>query len=235
MTIYDIELMDQSMYSAAMAGRLTGLHPTRVRRWIQGYHYKYIQRDNGQPVEKSIGPVLYRGGRNGSSVSFLELIDLLFVKRLIDAGFSLQKIRKIFDEACRRIGGAHFLRKCFRTDGKKVYLKDPGNDDCLYVTLDSGGQLALTSILEPTSEAIDFDHETHLARKWYPTMDKMIVLNPMVAFGAPTVEGRSLKTASVYDFYLAEQKSLSAVCDWHELHREEAESAISFEESLLAA
>jgi uncharacterized protein (DUF433 family) len=232
---YDVELMDQSMYSAAMAGRLTGLHAARVRRWIQGYHFKYIQRKNGTPVEINMGPVISREGRTDCSVSFLELIDLLYVKKLLDVGFSLQKIRRLLNEACSLIRGANFLRKCFYFDGKEIYLKEDLTEECSFTRLDSGGQLAFWQIVEQTSVAIDFDQKTHLAIKWYPTDDRLVVLDPMISFGAPTIVGRGLRTSNIYDFYVAERNNITATCDWLELKESEAKSAISFEESLLAA
>jgi hypothetical protein len=55
----DFEPLDVPMYSPAMASRLVGLEPSRVRRWLQGYEYTY------------------------QHASFVDLIDLLFVKKFV--------------------------------------------------------------------------------------------------------------------------------------------------------
>ncbi len=36
-----LQIFDARTFSAAMAARLTGLHPKRVGRWLQGYRYEY--------------------------------------------------------------------------------------------------------------------------------------------------------------------------------------------------
>ena len=90
--VIDSPLLDQRhrpSYPAAEAGRLVGLAAGRVRRWLKGYGYSYGDTVRYQP------PVLQRSGTLGTSyASFLELVDLLFVKRFLDHGVSLQRVRR---------------------------------------------------------------------------------------------------------------------------------------------
>ena len=101
-------------YTVAEAARLVGLTGERVRRWLRGYQYSYRDSIRGQP------PVVQKGrGAASPHASFLDLVDLLFVKRFLDHGVSLQKIRRALDEAREVLGTNHFARQTFsRTAGR---------------------------------------------------------------------------------------------------------------------
>ena len=154
--------LDVSMYSAAEAGRLVGLSAFRIRRWLQGYDYN---NDRGR---KHIQPVIRRGGADGTSyASFLDLIDLLFVKKFLDHGHSLQKIRKALDEAATILNTSHFARQSFFTKGNNIYLKVKDEGDAILQLL-SGGQWVIAPIIQELAHQIDFDKTSGLARRWYP-------------------------------------------------------------------
>ena len=105
-------------YAAAEAGRLVGLTAERVRRWLRGYGYSYGDAVRGQP------PVVRQGrGLPSPYASFLDLVDLLFVKRFLDHGVSLQKVRRALDEAREVLGTNHFARQTFFTDGGAIFLR----------------------------------------------------------------------------------------------------------------
>ena len=100
--------LDRPIYPAAEAGRLVGLSSVRVNRWLKGYKYKYDEKIHHQP------PLIHRQGTLGTSyASFLDLIDLLFAKRFVDYGISLQKVRIALDEAAIILETNHFARQCF--------------------------------------------------------------------------------------------------------------------------
>jgi hypothetical protein len=88
----DFEPLDVPMYSPAMASRLVGLESSRVRRWLQGYEYTY------------------------QYASFVDLIDLLFVKKFVEHGISVQRLRKALDEAVDLTGEHHFAHRRFWTE-----------------------------------------------------------------------------------------------------------------------
>ena len=105
-------------YTVAEAGRLVGLTAERVRRWLRGYEYSYGDAVRGQP------PVVLQGrGPPSPYASFLDLVDLLFVKRFLDHGVSLQKVRRALDEAREVLGTNHFARQTFFTDGGAIFLR----------------------------------------------------------------------------------------------------------------
>ena len=220
---------DRAAYPAAEVGRLVGLSAGRIRRWLRGYRYT-----SGESVRHQ-QPVIRREGTEGTTyASFLDLIDLLFVKRFVDHGLSLQKIRKALDEAFEILGAIHFARRNFFTDGHDVYVEVRERGDAILQLL-SGGQWVIAPIIQQLAEQIEFDAPTGLARRWYPMgRSGLIVLDPMISFGRPTISGRGVATANVYDFYVGEGRQVRVVRDWLALADEEIEAAVEFEETMAA-
>lgn len=231
-----MDAWDMPMYPAAMVARLVGVKPTRVRRWLKGYDYTYISGPEGEKHFGHQESVISREEVVSSSyASFLDLIDLLFVKKFLDYGLSLQKIRKAFDEAQELIGGHHFAQRKFFTDGKNIYLQVRDDADALMELL-SGGQWVIAPVIKHLAHQIVFDSITGFARQWYPWGKKgLIVLDPKISFGRPILKGRGVATDNIYDYYLGEGNNLNQVCEWMDLKNEEAKAAIDFEQQLLAA
>ena len=216
-------------YPAAEAGRLVGLTASRVRRWLKGYDYSY-----GDAMWRQ-GPVLQRRPTQVTSyASFLELVDLLFVKRFLDHGVSLQKVRRALVEAREILGTDHFARETFFTDGSGIFLKvrEKGN---AILELISGGQWTIESIIRQLATQIDFESPGGLASRWYPLgRERSVVLDPSVSFGRPSVVGHGTTTANIYDLYLAEGETVGPVRAWWDLTIEEVEAAVEFERGLAA-
>lgn len=220
---------DFPAYSAAEVGRLVGLHPARVRRWLRGYDYRYAAKLRHQrPV------IRRRETRPGTYASFLDLVDLLFVKRFLDHGVSLQRIRRALDEAAEILGADHFARSNFFTDGREIYVEVREQGDAILQLL-SGGQWVIAPLIRKLAEQIEFDRETGLAQRWYPLgPGTRVVLDPRIAFGHPAIVGRRVLTANVYDFYRAEGRSVQRTCAWLSLEPGEVQAAVTFEERLAA-
>ena len=227
---------DIPMYSAPTVSRLIGLNVARVRRWLMGYEYMYPADLDFGFRKRHKGPVISRTEvADSNCASFYELIDLLFVKRFLDYGISLQRVRKALKEAEGLIGGHHFAQRIFFTDGKNIYLKVKNDADALLELL-SGGQWVIAPIIKQLARQIDFDQPTGLAQKWYPLGPKgLIVLDPMISFGKPTLRGRGIATANVYDLFLGENENIGRVCSWMNLESKEVEAAVNFESYLAAA
>jgi len=223
-------VLDQPMYTAAEASRLVGISAVRVRRWLQGYSYEYGSQRRKQR------PVIQRNGTEGTSyASFLDLIDLLFVKQFLAyPGLSLQKLRKALDEASTILDTKHFARQSFFTNGDKIYLKVKKEGDAILELL-SGGQWVIKQVIIELAHQIDFDHPSGLARRWHPLgPDDLIVLDPFVSFGRPTIVGKGVATLNIYDLFVAEGKDTNQVCRWLDLDQQEVEAAVRFEKRLAA-
>lgn len=218
----DMERYTSPAYPAAEAGRLVGLHPARVRRWVKGYSYRHAS------IVRRQSPVVRRTARAAISsyVSFFELIGLLLVKQLLDNDISLQRIRKALSEAESIVGGGHLAQR--------VYFSD-GNDNLL-IHLMSGRQWGIPAVIEELGNQIEFfGPPREYARLWYPRgSDGHIVVNPIVCFGSPSLIGRGITTANIYDLFVAEGNNHQAVEDWWGITRSEVMAVVEFERSLEA-
>jgi len=200
------------MYSPAMASRLVGLESSRVRRWLQGYEYT-------RPY-----------------ASFVDLIDLLFVKKFVEHGISVQRLRKALEEAVDLTGDHHFAQRRFWTDGRKIFLQIKDQPAEALLELLSGGQWVIAPIIKQVAHQIEFDAVTGVSTRWFPLgKDKSVVVDPSVAFGAPTIAGRGVQTANVFDLYEGEGRSIRRVSAWLDLPSAVVQHAVEFEQALAAA
>ncbi len=225
--------LDRPSYAVAEAGRVVGLSAGRVRRWLRGYEYRYGDAVRGQP------PVLQGSGTEGSYASFLDLVDLLFVKRFLDYGVPLQKVRRALDEARRLLGTNHFARQTFFTDGGSIFLRlqeeaHKGRGEAI-LELMSGGQWVIAAVIRELARQIEFESPEGLASRWYPLgRSRPVVLDPMVSFGAPSIAGRGVKTINIHDLFVAEDERLEPVRAWWMLTDAEVQAAVDFERQLAA-
>lgn len=230
-----IQLLDAPSYSLAEASRLVGISTGRVRRWQRGYEYRYEIVRGAKSRYGSQEPVVRRETTEGTTYSsFLDLIDLLFVRRFLDQGLSLQKVRKALDEAAQILGTVHFARDIFFTDGSAIFLQMRGKGENI-LQLMSRGQWVIPSIIVALAERIDFHDVTGYAMRWYPLgRDGLIVVDPMISFGRPSLEGRGTATANIYDLYRGEGSSIKPVAEWLDITQREAKAAVDFEMQLAA-
>jgi len=222
-------------YTIAQASRLCGITRYRVSRWLRGYKYSYDvggEKRHGEQhslIERNLDD-------DSASISFLELIDLLFVKRFLDRGYSLQKIRKVFDATREYLKTPHFASARFYVFGSRTILDENISiNEKSFLALFSGGQRAFPEIVEPVGEKIDFEDITEygLATRWYPRgKTGFIVLDPKVSFGQPTIIGTRITTDNIYDLYIGENKKTESVSNWFNLPSFKIDSAVAFEQSI---
>jgi uncharacterized protein (DUF433 family) len=167
--------------------------------------------------------------------SFLDLIDLLFVKRFIERGFTLQYVRKALKDARKYLGTPHFARNKFFTGSKQIILELPTGSEM--IALLTGGQEAMNEVIEQVYDKLEFEEVTEFgfANRWYPTPEGkqgLIVIDPQVSFGRPAIKGRGIATENVYDLYLGELEKVEPVSNWFQLPRHEVQAAVRFEAAL---
>ncbi len=224
-------LLDRPTYNASEAGRLADLKPDRVRRWLRGYSYSHAGDVHRQE------PVIRRPGQRTTATyaSFLELVDLLFVKEFLNEGISLQQLRRALSEAADLLGVTHFARQVFFTEGRRIHLEVGQKGGKALLQLLSGGQWVIAPVILELAKRIDFEETSQLATRWYPRgQTGHIVVDPAIAFGQPTIAGHGIATANVFDLYQAEGGDIDAVCSWWGLSRDEAEATVEFERGLAA-
>jgi uncharacterized protein (DUF433 family)/DNA-binding transcriptional MerR regulator len=230
------EYLHLPLYTVGEASRLLSLQPSRVRRWLLGYQYDYGPPGRASRIRRP--PVVVRERpRTEHTATFLDLMELLFIRAFIREGISLQKIRRALNEAAQIVGQDHpFARRRLFTLRRDIFMEQGEERGTVLRELLSGGQLGLREVILESGKSIDFDQETGFARRWWPLgKEKPVVINPRIAYGSPSVANRGVLTSTVHDLYLGEKKSVDRVAAWLRLDAEEVKAAVEFEESLRAA
>ena len=235
-------MLERPTYTTAEAARLIGLKPSRIGRWLKGYNYPGINSD-GKTITRKAEPVI--GSRSNAATtyaSFLDLIDLQFVKQFLNRGFSLQYLRKALFDAAKILGTNHFARQIFFASGNKIFLQlkeaqkegDEENDEA-YIELLTAGQRVFPQVIKELGTRIVFDEATGFACRWHPKEGRnLIVVDPLISFGQPSVVGHGVTTANIYDLYQAENSKIEKVCSWMDMDKKKVEAAVQFEKYLAA-
>jgi uncharacterized protein (DUF433 family) len=210
-----IDVARLPVYSLSEAARLVGVARSKAQRWMRGYTR---QTPAGPRLSE---PIIAADARD--AVSFLDLVELRFVAAFVSAGVSVQTIRKVLEETKDLEPDHPFSRQTFYTDGKAIFIKSLGR----ILESGSGGQYAM--LIDQVFKRFDFtDGQVSV---YYPADDRSVRISPAHSFGAPTVAGTSIRTAVLYDAYIAEG-SREAVAEWFGLSLGNVEAAIDFESSI---
>lgn len=228
------------IYQPVEAAHLLGMTPSRVRRWIKGYTYML----HGPQFDRKrrLGPVI--GGdlpivQRKAAVSFLELMELRVVRSLVDEyEIPLQTVRKLALRAKGEFHTQHPLaNRNVYVEGRRVFAAlttNPEDRDIIELTKRGTQQVAWADVLRPFLRDVEFDKATSLAKCWWPMgREWPVVLNPSVAFGAPTIQGTRVRTTTAASMALTEQDS--EVARSLEVTPRSVTAAIRFEQQLRAA
>ena len=222
-------------YFTAEVARLVDISRYRVRRWLEGYVFTL---ESGRRRQRPVVQRAWQDQVYPHYASFFNLVELLFVKRFLDYGFSLQYLRKAFEEARNILGIKHFAHQSFFTDGKKICLKVKEKDvakekDMAILELLSDGQWVISDVIIQLAHQIDFDKSTESAIRWFPLEgSRLIVLDPLISFGQPIIAEKGITTENIFDLFIAEGKKIHPICEWMNLTSEEVEAAVNFESHL---
>ena len=224
------------LYSSALTARLAGVSKDRVRRWLRGYEYELESVTGNIPVRRHQAPVVrHEGEREGAFASFLDLVDLLFVKKFLDHGLTLQKIRHALDEAEQILGERHFSRRRFFTDGRNIFLDTKGQGRAI-LELGSGGQWVIPQIITQLAKQIEFDRESDFALRWFPEWGKRkVVVDPSISYGRPVLVASAIPTSVLYDQFVGEGGDPAPVAAWFDLKPADVKAAVDFERRLAKA
>lgn len=229
----NINIIEQPLYYPAFASKLSGLTTGRIKRWLRGYNFEYKISKGEILVHSKSDPIIPREPEKlPEYVSFLELIDLLFVKEFLNQNFSLQKIRIALSQLYKITGQNHFAQERFFTFQKRIYIdKEHKSFDLL-----SGCQGAISDFVEQLGGRIDFHSVSGFPLRWYPIgREKLIVIDPYISFGRPTIEGTGINTETIYNMYIGENEDIDKVGFWMKLDNTKVKAAVNFEIKLRAA
>lgn len=229
-----ITTLQTPAYYIADVSRLVGISKGRISRYLRGYDFQSSIK--GETYNRHKEPIVIDPSITGSYASFLDLIDLLYIKEFLKRGFTLQYLRKALDEAKEYLGTPHFARSIFFTSGNDIFYKIPS--DGSLIALLTGGQIGISKIVELFGDKLDFERvsEFGYARRWFPKgKNGGIVIDPQISFGKPTLIGTGIATQNIYDLYLGEGEVEDPVIKWFNIPRSEIMTAVQFEQSLQCA
>jgi len=176
------------------------VEPWRRRLYLPTYRISEVARyvhESPQAIanwyyrETQTGVTL-PGKEHGKSLSYLQLIELAVVSIFRKLGVSLTSIRKARQYLAQNFNSEYpFAEYKFKTEGFHVLLdlsQFELDEDMKLVVADRGGQLAWEQVME--DRLLEFDYEYELVLKWHLAgRQSLVVIDPRVAFGAPTVSG----------------------------------------------
>ena len=222
--------LGKGVYTIYEAGRLTGAKRETLRRWLTGYTRKTGGDFREYPpiFESDFGYV-----DDEFVISFLDLIELLFVTRFRQHKVKWPIIREAFELAKTRFESGHpFSSLQFKTDGKYIFEKvisEAGEQ----ITEIHNKQFVFSSIIEPTLyRALEFDGGE--AKVWYPKYpSKVIVIDPARSFGRPIVASTGVPTYALFEAYRADEDWALVAADF-DTPVQQVRSAVQFEYDLAA-
>jgi len=224
--------LGKGIYSLTTAAKILEVNSRKLRRWIDGYTYqKNIHNNPSKPLIKPE----FEYNPDEIIISFLDLIELLFIKTFNQHGVSIQKIRKASVTASNLLETSHpFAVKKMYTDGKTIFAKIAKEEnDTNFLDLIMK-QYEFEKIIETTLyECIDFNKYNN-AEKWWPLGKKKdIVLDPSRNMGHPILNKYNVKTELIYELYKTNH-TIEEINDWYVLDKNAIKTAINFEKALAA-
>jgi uncharacterized protein (DUF433 family) len=213
------------LYTIPDVGGLLRQPPSTIRRWAFGYTRRgtFYEAPIRTDVPEMAGVQL---------LTFLELVELMFIKGFLEAGVSWTKVRRAALTAARLLEADRhpFAMKKWFVDPAGIYLKlgkQHGEDILVEVAGDA--QVAIDVALEPYLHQLAFD-VSGIARRWYPLgVDRPIVLDPRRVLGAPIVESAGVPTDAIAEMRRAGD-SIASIAAWYSLEEFEVTAALEFEE-----
>ncbi len=224
------------------AARLLSIPTGKLRRWAAGYDFNY----RGAP--RFSEPLIhgeFKATKGFVEISFLDLIELLFIKTFHDRGVSLPVIRMTAAKAAELLHSDHpFCNQRFRTDGHTIFAKlarkqleaEEGLTAVDWRLIDlRTGQHQFHDIVTPFLQQFEYDLETDLVRQWWPMgKQRKVVVDPALNFGAPVVAGVGVNTALLGEAH-QKGRSAQALANWYGLPLASVNDALAYEASLARA
>lgn len=230
MSISRDELLDKGLYSIYEAIKLSGASASTVRRWLLGYTYKYRGRiRHRDPIFSA-----EFGDIDGQfTISFRDLVELLFVTAFRERGVKWAVIHEAFELARERFESEHpFSVINFKTDGKRIFEETVLRGRKELTDLNRQ-QFVISDFIEPTLlKAIECDQ--HSVRRWYPAYpSKLIVLDPKRSFGRPVITSGGVPTEVIWGAFQADQ-DVKLVAEEFDTKPAAVRAAVKFEKNLAA-
>ena len=218
-----------SMYTFGEAARLADISPMTVRHWVLG---SPNQRGKPRP------PLLSAKKEHGPFVSFLQLIEITVAARLRKAeGASFKAVRKAYLNAQEQFGYEYpFAHVKLEAIGRHIVHLMRGDESVdSFQAMDEPQQRTLPGLLAVAKISAELDYEDDLAARWWPEgKNSVIVIDPQISAGRPTIAGRGVTADAIYARLHKAKEPIDFVMQDFRLNREQVNAAIEYCERLAA-
>lgn len=219
------------IYSVPEAARVTGIHRSRIRRWMRGYSYR---RNDGRARSAAIWHGQLEPHGNTFALGFRDLMEIRFLEAFLKAGVSWKTMRLAHEHAQRELSTEHpFCSNRFVTDGRNLLLREAEKSGDAALLDIVSRQREFARIVEPFFKQLEFSPDQQLLRWWPLGRERAVVLDPSRNFGQPTVATSGVPT-HVLAKSLKANGSAEDVARWYEVRPEEVHDAADFEAGLAA-
>jgi hypothetical protein len=127
---------DLALYPVPEAAQLVGVPVRSLWNWLRGYRYAA----RGRTVRAE--PVIHPTARDGSVLSFVNLVEVGVLASFRKAGVSMQKVRRALDYVSRAMGIPHPLASGrILTDGVELFweYQEKEGEDLHLLNVSGGG------------------------------------------------------------------------------------------------
>lgn len=224
------QLLTSGLYTVSDAVRFVGVSSQKVRGWVAGY-----PRTQAPAIlENEVG---FYDGR--LAMGFLTLMEVRFVAYFANNGVQVQSLRLMADEAKELLKHDHpfATNTIFTTDGRKIFahIAEATGDRRMY-DLQAKNWAFHDIIAQSLLEGVTFN-PGGTAKRWHPSPSTApnIVLDPIIAFGQPTLKDSGVPTQALYNAFRAEDETYESVAAWYDVPTEQVQEAIRFEVDLARA
>lgn len=223
MTKRAVSILERPVYGILEAAGLLGLRPDRVWAWLDGYE----RRGTSYP------PVIRVEQTRDDVVTWGEFLELGYLREYRRKGVPLQRLRPVIDG----------LRKEFDTPyplaAGKIYmhgrefvlkLQEKNNiPKSIAIVVPSGQTIAFADEAMRFLKKVEFDppNEGDFRRLHPAGTASPVVIDPLLRFGRPTVEG--VATERLWELFDAGE-SVKGIADGYDLATEFVRAAIAYEE-----
>lgn len=215
------------LYSIPVAARLLQESSSTVERWAFGYTRRDI--DYPAAIDAEIPPI-----GDSKALSFLELVELMFIQALLSSGLSWSKVREASRVAARLLHGEKhpFATKRWFADPAAIYLQlgqEHGED--ILVEVAGHAQVSIEPVLHPYLKQLDFD-VNGIAQRFFPMgTNSHVVLDPKREFGMPITVNAGVATEMLAGLHRAGD-SIATIASWYGMDEAEVEAAVRYEEAV---
>ncbi|MCA0438338.1 MAG: DUF433 domain-containing protein [Austwickia sp.] len=224
-----VDLLERPVYGMAQIDRVLGLQSGTAKRWIDGY-----QRQ-GRHYE----PVVRHESTGNDVATWGEFVETRLLSEYRDAGVPLIRLRPAVEMLRRELGTPYPLASA------RIWLDVSGRELVRrvqdVVSLDKPLQLVIVrtgqQVLDWSPQARDFSESSdwvnsgfgeQICRLRPRASIEEVVIDPLVSFGEPTVQGRGVRTEIIGELFRAGEP-VDAIADMYEMTRLQVDAALRYE------